>query len=544
MLALSAAQLGVWNAQRLDPQSRSYLVGEVLEISAGEGGDPIDVAALGDAVRATIDEAETLRLRLHDTPDGPRQTVSDEPAARPRVVDLRGERNPVAVAHALVDAERSRAAEACRGMVDRPLCTHTLVRLSDQDVWCIQLYHHLIVDGYSAAMLSRRVAAQYTARVTGTEPPRATFGSIADLIAKDREYEASERFVRDREFWRDLLTPLPELDGRRDAPEGPADRTLHARAFVPAATLDRLEALADDTGTTWAETLIACYAGFLHRLRGESDLVVALPMMARTGAAALRTPAMAVNVLPLRLTVRGGDRLGDLARQVGRAMLGMRAHQRYRGENLPRDLGVPGAGALLHGIGINVKAFDLTLDFAGAVGVLRNVAGGPPEDLGLTVTPQRGGGLMLGFEVDARTTSQATVDRRMAALVRMIEGLTGADDPAVGQVDLLGPQERARLLAERTPAALPGTPDLAPAVLDRLAAEHPDAIALVHDAERLTTAELAGRVHRLARALRRRGIGPDDVVALALPRSVDLVVALLGVLDAGAAYTVLDPDHP
>ncbi|GAA2882648.1 hypothetical protein GCM10010472_46000 [Pseudonocardia halophobica] len=543
-LALSAAQLGVWNAQRLDPESRSYLVGEVLEISAGEGGDPIDVAALGDAVRATIDEAETLRLRLHDTPDGPRQTVSDEPAARPRVVDLRGERNPVAVAHALVDAERSRAAEACRGMVDRPLYTYTLVRLSDQDVWCIQLYHHLIVDGYSAAMLSRRVAAHYTARVRGTEPPKATFGAIADLIAKDREYEASERFTRDREFWRDLLTPLPELGGRRDAPEGPADRTLHARAFVSGGTLDRLEALADDTGTTWAEALIACYAGFLHRLRGESDLVVALPMMARTGAAALRAPAMAVNVLPLRVTVRGGDRLGDLAQQVGRAMLGMRAHQRYRGENLPRDLGVPGAGALLHGIGINVKAFDLTLDFAGAVGILRNVAGGPPEDLGLTVTPQRDGGLMLGFEVDARTTSQATVDRRMAALVRMIEGLTGADDPAVGQVDLLGPEERARLLAERTPAALPGTPELVPAVLDRLAATRPDATALVHDAEQLTFADLAGRVHRLARALRHRGIGPDDVVALAQPRSVELVVALLAVLDAGAAYTVLDLDHP
>ncbi|MFR9806886.1 amino acid adenylation domain-containing protein [Pseudonocardia sp. RS010] len=543
-LALSAAQLGVWNAQRLDPESRGYLVGEVLEISAGEGGDPIDVAALGDAVRATIDEAETLRLRVHDTPDGPRQTVSDEPAARPRVVDLRGERNPVAVAHALVDAERSRAAEACRGMVDRPLHTYTLVRLSDQDVWCIQLYHHLIVDGYSAAMLSRRVAAHYTARVRGTEPPPATFGAIADLVAKDREYEASERFVRDREFWRDLLTPLPELGGRGDAPEGPADRTLHARAFVSGATLDRLEALADDTGTTWAEALIACYAGFLHRLRGESDLVVALPMMARTGAAALRTPAMAVNVLPLRLSVRGGDRLGDLAQQVGRAMLGMRAHQRYRGENLPRDLGVPGAGALLHGIGINVKAFDLTLDFAGAVGILRNVAGGPPEDLGLTVTPQRDGGLMLGFEVDARTTSQATVDRRMAALVRMIEGLTGPADPAVGQVDLLGEEEQARLLAGRTPAALPGTPKLVPAVLDRLAATRPDATALVHGAEQLTVAELAGRVHRLARALRHRGIGPDDVVALALPRSVDLVVALLAVLDAGAAYTVLDLDHP
>src|SRR5690606_13549868 len=99
--------------------------------------------------------------------------------------------------------------------------------------------------------------------------------------------------------------------------------------------------------------------------------------MCRTSSADLRTPSRAVNVLPLRVTVRGGDRLGELGRRIAQAMRTMRTHQRYRGENLPRDLAVPGAGALLHGCGVNLKAFDLSLDFAGSVGVMRNVAGGP-----------------------------------------------------------------------------------------------------------------------------------------------------------------------
>ena len=545
LLTLTSAQLGVWNAQRLDPDSRYYLVGEVLEI---RGPEPVDVTLLGEAIRATIGEAETMRLRMLDTPDGPRQMVSQDPVEPPPIIDLRAERDPVAVAHALVGAIRARESERCRGMVDRRLYSYTLLRLSDHEVWCVQLYHHLIVDGYTAAMLSRRIAAHYTALVRGTTPPPANFGSIADLVAADAAYRASPQFEEDRAYWRDVLSPLPELTGRTSPVDGPPDRTFATRATLPAKTVTRLRHLADDTGTTWAETLIACYGAFLHRLRGESDTVIALPIMARTGAA-LRTPAMAVNVLPLRVEVRSHDRLPELAQRVAQAMLGMRAHQRYRGEDLPRDLGVPGVGALLHGIGINIKVFDFTLDFAGATGVLRNVAGGPPEDLGLTVTPVDGGALELGFEVDARTTDHATVDRRMAMLVRTIDQLTGPDHPPVGRISMLNTAERDRIGAARSaPAAGELTADVpaedVPTALQRLVAESPDATALVSGPDRLTVADLGRRVHQLARALRARRIGPDDVVAVALPRSADLVIALLAVLDSGAAYLVLDLEHP
>ncbi|WP_156993325.1 non-ribosomal peptide synthetase [Pseudonocardia acaciae] len=540
-LALSGAQLGVWNAQRLEPDSRNYLVGDVLEIS---GPEPIDVGLLVEALRDTVGEAETLRLRMFDTLDGPRQVLTDEPVEPAGVIDLRAERNPVAVANALVDAERGRSADSFRGLVDRPLYTHQVIRLSETTVWCVLLYHHVIIDGYTATMLTRRAAARYTAAARGTALKPAAFGSIADMIAADQEYQASDQFERDREYWRDLLTPLPELGGRGEVAEGPADRTLSARAMLGAETLDRLRAVADETGTTWVEALIACYAAFQYRVWGESDVVMAMPLMGRLGSVALRTPAMAVNVLPLRLAVRGGDRLGELSQRVAAAMLDMRAHQRYRGENLPRDLGVPGAGGLLHGSGINVKAFDYTLDFAGATGVMRNVAGGPPEELGLTVTPGADGAFMLGFEVDARTNDQAKVDGRMAALLRMITSLAGEDAPSVGQVSLVEPAERARRLAGLARPALPGRPRDVPAVLDDLVAERPADTALVCGDERVSTAELGQRVHRLARALRARGVGPDEVVAIALPRSVDLVVGLLATLDAGAAYLSLDLDHP
>ncbi|MBP2190360.1 non-ribosomal peptide synthetase [Nocardia goodfellowii] len=541
LLSLTGAQLGIWNAQRLDPESRSYLVGEVLEIT---GQEPIDIELLTEAIRRTIGEAETMRLRMIETPDGPRQFVSPaEPELRP-IADLRTEADPVTVAHALVDAERGRASEYCRHMVERQLYTYQLIRLTDREVWCVQLYHHLIVDGYSAAMLSRRVAAHYTGLVRDTEVAAAGFGSIETLVAEDEHYRAGAQFEGDRAYWRDLLTPLPALDGRGQQVDGPAERTIQARAVLSAADLEQVRAVAQATGTTWAEVLIACYASFVHRLLGESDVVIAMPLMARVGRTALTTPAMAVNVLPLRLTVRSHDTLAALSKQVADAMRGLRAHQRYRGENLARDLGAAGTGALLHGIGINLKAFDFALDFAGAVGVLRNVAGGPPEDLGLTVTPIADGAVQLGFEVDARTNSRETVQRRLSGLVRIIQGLSASGDPSIGRVRLSAAGESERLLAERAAPALPGVPEDVPTALNRLAEQSPDAVVLVCGEERLTAAELASRVHRLARSLRARGIGPEDLVAVALPRTAGLVVALLAVLDAGAAYVALDPEHP
>lgn len=293
-----------------------------------------------------------------------------------------------------------------------------------------------------------------------------------------------------------------------------------------------------------AEALIACYGAFLHRLLGETDVVIAMPLMARVGRTALKTPAMAVNVLPLRLTIRSHDRLGDLSKQVAATMKSLRAHQRYRGENLARDLGVAGTGALLHGIGINLKAFDFALDFAGAVGVLRNVAGGPPEDLGLTVTPIADGEVLLGFEVDARTNTRESVQRRLAGFVSIVNAMVGEGDPAVGQVEMMPAAEAARILAGRETAPLPGSVELVPDVFDRIVVEHADDTVLVCGDERLTGAELGGRVHKLARLLRARDVGPDDIVGLALPRTSEMVVALLATLNAGAAYVALDPQHP
>lgn len=540
-LPLTGPQLGIWNAQRFDPESGRYLVGEVLEIS---GAEPIDVALLAEAIGRTVAEAENMRLRFRETPDGPRQFVTDAEAVLRPTVDLRAAAEPLALAYEAVALERHRAAEHCRAMVDRQLYNYTLIRVSDCQVWCVQLYHHLIVDGYSAALLSRRVATHYTALRRGKAVPKPTFGTIAALVAEEREYRAGAQFEADRLFWREQLTPWPDLDGRGRHVGGAVERTIRAESVLSAESLAALKDCADRYGVTWADVLVACYAAFLNRQLGTSDVVVSMLLMGRVGRAALSTPAMAVNVLPLRVRVRADDRLGELAPRVAATLKQVRAHQRYSGDDLARDFHGFGAGELLHGVGINLKVFDFSLDFDGARGILRNVAGGPPEDLGLTVTPLSDGTVLLGFECDARSNGSETVRRRIDGLTRVVDAFTGSEKPPVGALELIDRTERARLLDGRSGAVVTGAVELVPDALERLVAERPDAVVLSVGEECWTAAEFGSRVARLAGFLRGRGVGPEAIVGVALPRSADLVVAMFAVWRAGGVYLPLDLEHP
>ena len=145
-LPLTGAQLGIWNAQRLEPDSPYYLVGEVLEIDGSAGDDKIDTSVLLEAISDTVDEAETMRLRFALTEAGPRQWIEPVESFEVPILDVQDEADPRSAAEQLVTQIRFDAAAEAREMVERRLFSYTLIVLSPTQVWCVQLYHHLIVD--------------------------------------------------------------------------------------------------------------------------------------------------------------------------------------------------------------------------------------------------------------------------------------------------------------------------------------------------------------------------------------------------------------
>ncbi|USQ85070.1 amino acid adenylation domain-containing protein [Streptomyces phaeoluteigriseus] len=537
VLPLTAAQSGMWFAQALDPASPALNTAECLHLDG-----PLDADAFAAALRRVTDEAESLRVRVENTPEGPRQLVVDHVELPLTVLDLRDADDGEERAGAWMRADLAEPCDLAAG----PLFRHALFRVGEERWLWYQRVHHLVMDGFGYSLLVRRTAEVYTALVRGEEPPARSFGSLADLVADDAAYRASEASAADRDHWARAFADRPEaprLAGRGALPSRTfLRRTAH---LTPEAT-GRVRDLAARLRATWPDVLIAAQALYTARATGRSDVVLGLPLMGRTGSVALRVPGMVMNVLPLRLSVTPEAPFADLVRQVVLGIREARRHQRHRYEDIRRDLGLIGEQRGLVGPSVNVMPFDYGVDFAGTPARARNLSAGPVEDLTVNVYDRADG---RGLRVDHDGNPALYDDTALAAhqdrFLGLLERLTVTDPHQPLAVHSIAtPAEQALVLDEfnRTDHPVPPTTLVGP--IEAQAVRTPDATALVYGDTHLTYAELDARANRLAHHLQGLGAGPGTVVAVSVPRSVELIVSLLAVLKAGAAYLPLDPDYP
>ncbi|MEV7315227.1 amino acid adenylation domain-containing protein [Streptomyces microflavus] len=560
-LPLTAAQRGLWFAQRLDPANPSYNIAEYADIRGGMNPD-----LLRRAVRHTAAEMEALRSTFGERDGIPFQRVHEL-----RPFGEAGEGHPVGEAHPvsehahisvpLVDlsAYDDPRAEAVRRMTRRlaepadltagPLVGITLFRLSAEHHLFHQQVHHLALDGYGAVLALSRIAEVYTALTItpDTPPPLRPTGSLAALLEEEDAYLRGEQHALDRRFWTDRpASPAPTGPAGRTAPPGYGALSVR-REFSPAETA-RLRVAARRAGTGWPTFFMAALAVCLHRTQGLGEVTLGLPVTGRRTPAARSTPAMLSSVLPLRLAISPADRVSDLARRASAEARAVLRHQRHPAESLRRP-GPPGARAPLTGPSVNILAFDEELRFGPHPATLHNLSIGPVDDLAVAVHASYGeGGMHVDLLGNPRLYSQEELTRHHQRLCRVVEAF--ADDPerTVGSLPLVGDDERLRVLslgaaelgADRDARALATLPEQ----FARQARSTPHGTAVVCEDTQLTFGELDRRVEALAGTLAARGAGPGTRVAVGLPRSTELVVALLAVLRTGAAYLPLDPSYP
>ncbi|MFJ4102811.1 non-ribosomal peptide synthase/polyketide synthase [Amycolatopsis japonica] len=518
---LTPAQQGIWLAQQLDPADPVYTIGWVVELR----GD-LDLTRLGDAVRRAVTEAECLHVTV--------ELDGDTPVQRPvapaevAVLDFSGEPDPERAADAWARAELAVVTDPARG----PLTAHTLLILAGDRVRWFQRYHHLVMDAHGQAVLTRRAAALYSGTADEVSWP------LSGLAEPGYDGKA------DRDYWLGELAGRPNpvrLLGRASA--GRVRLRRHSWE-LSAAEAGRLRKFALDAGTRLSRVAIAAVAAYAHRVTGAEDLVLGLPVTARTTRALREQPGMVSNVLPLRLTVRPETTPSRLVAQVAEKVSALLEHSRYRGEDLARELGASGGVHELVGLSVNYMAVDGALAFGDASATVHNLELGPISDVAIAVYDAgEGRGLRFDFDADEAVSSDDELADHRRRFAAVLDALLDGPDLPLAAIDLLSAEERARMLELGT--AVADSPEVSwPEAFARVVARKPDAEAVVCEDVRMTYAEVDAAANRLARLLRRRGVGDEDVVGVAMPRSADLVVALLGVMKAGAAYLPLDLDHP
>ncbi|MFA1545317.1 amino acid adenylation domain-containing protein, partial [Actinomadura chokoriensis] len=533
---LSAAQQSVWYAQQLAPETPIHIA-QYIEI---EG--PLDHELFDRVARIGAHEAIGMNARLAEADGVAHQILDPDAAVSIPLVDLSGEPDPDAAAREWM---RERMAEPLPLEGER-LFTTALLRLApDLHRWFIRA-HHIIQDGYCGSLISRRAAEIYTSLANGGEYVPGELGDYRAVLAAEEEYRASAKFERDRAYWTERFADRPVAVSLSDEM---AEPTADYRSLVGVVSPDETAALvagARRLRTATPGLAIAATAAYVARMTGAEDVILGLAVSGRTSRLALETPAMLSTILPLRVRVRPDATVEELVRDATRATARALRHQRYRRDDLLRDLKLVGERHRLHGPVINIMAFDYRLDFAGLPARMHPITTGPVDDLSINIYDNfDGAGMRVDFEAHPDLYTEDQVSAHLDRYVRFMRGL-GAADPTtpLRDVELLDGAERSRVLEEWNDTALTVEPAVVPELFEAQAARTPDAPAVTHAGTTLTYRELDERAGRLARRLIGRGVGGGDFVALALPRDEKLVVAALAVLKAGAAYLPIDLAYP
>jgi enterobactin synthetase component F len=534
---LTVAQRGLWMTQKITP-------GAILNIAeAVEIRGPIEPEIFRRALYQVVAEAEQLRVCVVEENGRPRQVPRTVYPGDFPYVDMSREADPRAAIQAWMMQEVTRPVDLGRD----PLWVSALLKASDDRYFWYQRAHHIVYDGYGGGLVARRLAEVYTAYIRGETPEPNCFCTVEAMVEAEGTYRSSDRFDRDREYWQQQLAQLPEAvtlsrSARRHGLSGELRRSV---GHLPAATARQLAEFGKSTGASLPQVLISLIAAYYQRVTGVRDLVFGMPVSGRINGALRNSVSVSANVIPIRVSFTAEMTAADLFAQVSRTVRSALRHQQYRFEDIRRDLGLVGQGQNIAWLGVNIEPFDYRLSFDGAATLSHNVSNSSAEDL-MVFVYDRGTDADLRFDLDANPAlyGVAELDEHRRRLLRLIEQVLANPATPLRELDILGDKERQRLLCEWNDTAA-AVPDISvPKLVEQWAAATPQAPAIVFGDTAVSYSELHERSLRQARWLRENGVQPGDIVAVALPRSEQLLVVLLAIMRTGAAYLPLELDSP
>ncbi|WP_225446983.1 non-ribosomal peptide synthetase [Streptacidiphilus sp. PB12-B1b] len=536
-LPLSSVQQRLWFLDRLRPGDPRYNSAVAVRFTG-----PLEHGALAGALALVVARHEGLRTIFDETDGRPAQTVRP---AGPVPLPVR---EPTAPEHldAVLLEEYSRPFDLRQG----PLLRAVLVPAPDGSHVLLLTAHHIVTDGWSMGVVLDELCTAYDALARGADPQLPPVpAQYPDFAVWQREQLSGARLEKHLAYWRGQLAgavaPEPPLDRpRRGEEAGPGG--VHSFT-VPAPLTARLRDLAAQQHTTLYTTLVAAVQALLARWSGQDDVTVGSLTPGRSRTDLERAVGCFVNTVVLRTPVERSASFRDLLAAAAGTVNDAFAHGDTPFERLVEAVGAPREA------GRN-PLFDVMV-------LLHPAPPAAPAPQGLRITPVAvprqaatfdlsvefvpdGAALTGLLEYRSDLFDAATVRRTAEQLLRLLEGAAAAPDRPLDTLPLLSAEETRRVTRDWNATALPVDAATLPELFQRRAALTPDALALVAGDERLDYATLNARANRLAHQLIALGAGPEQLVALRLPRTADLVTAVLAVWKSGAGYLPLDPALP
>ncbi|WJE01554.1 non-ribosomal peptide synthase/polyketide synthase [Streptomyces antimycoticus] len=534
-LPLSFAQERLWFLHTLQPEEAGYNSALALRLTGA-----LDVAALSGALDALVERHEALRTTFDDIDGRPAQVVRPAAPVPLPVADLTGANREPGALDRLLLTEYARPFDLRTGPPLRAL----LIRLAEDEQVLLLTAHHIVTDGWSMGVLQDELCALYAA-----EPLPSVPVQYPDFAVWQRERLSGAALDGQLDYWKGRLEGVVPLELPTDRPRPPAPTSAGAihEFTVDRATADRLRALAARERTTLFTALVAVCQGLFARWSGQDDIAIGTVTSGRGRTELERAVGFFVNTVVLRSAVDTARSYRELLADAGATVLDAFAHDETPYQRLVEAVGARREAGrnplfdvmvLLHSA--PRSAPRLSGPAAASVEVPRQSA-----TFDLSVEFVEDGEELRGLlEYSTELFDTATAERMAGHLLVLLDGVAADPDRPVRELPLLTDAERRRRTAAGHGPALPVRPATFPAMFEAQAARTPEATALVASDATYDFAGLNAAANRLAHHLIAQGVGPEHVVGVKLPRTADMVVAILGVLKAGGVYLPLDPELP
>ncbi|MBD3562272.1 AMP-binding protein, partial [Planktothrix sp. FACHB-1355] len=546
-LPLSFAQQRLWFLHQLEPDSPAYNLPKTVRLRG-----KLNIAALEVSLREVMRRHEILRTNFTVKNGKPVQIIDLNTIIDLPVIDLQElpeiEREAEALRLAAIETQRS------FDLANDCLLRGNLVKLDEEDYLLVLTLHHIISDGWSTAVLIREVATLYQSfcNETPSSLPELPI-QYADFAVWQQQW--SEQYLENQlTYWKQQLSgDLPILELPSDRPR-PAVQTFNGstRSLQLSASLsESLKNLSQQQGVTLFMTLLAAFKTLLHRYTGQEDILVGTPIANRDRQEIEQLIGFFVNTLVLRTNLEGNPSFQELLKRVREVALGAYAHQNLPFEKLVDEL--QPQRDLSH-----TPLFQVMF-------VLQNAPTTPLELPGLTLKPleinsktakfdltlyveEGDTGLIANLEYNTDLFDATTINRILGHYQRLLESIVANSHQRLSELSLLTAAEQQQLLVEWVVGKQWQISQLPIASIHQLfeaqVERTPDAVAAIFENTKLSYRELNQRANQLANYLVSLGVKPEGLVGICVERSLEMLIALLAILKAGAAYVPLDPAYP
>ena len=548
-IPLSFAQRRLWFLHRLEGPSPTYNIPLVSELT-GE----LDYEALEAAINDVVDRHETLRTVFPIQEGATHQQVLEPEEAQIELLIT-------PVRETDLEAEIMAATRYSFNLAEEPAICAQLFMVHPHRHVLVLLIHHIAGDGWSLTPLTEDLAAAYAARLQGREPNLpplpVQYSDYAlwqeRLLASDEEGSlAAEQLA----YWEKTLANLPDqLELPTDFPR-PAESSYRGGMIEFTIGPDlhrRLLETARENGVSLFMVLQAGLTALLTRLGAGTDIPIGSPVAGRSDDALSDLIGLFVNTIVLRTDTSGDPAFRDLLDRVRKVNISAYEHQDLPFERLVEELNpvrsrsrhplfqimlalqnTPDPKLELEGLDSSMKLysvgaskFDMTIELREM-----HAVNGKPD------------GIMGYFEYSTDLYKAETIGLMIDRMLRLLEGAVEEPDQPISRIDILTPEERQKILVDWNTAGVDIPHCSLPSLFEEQVRNYPNNVAVSYGGESLTYQELNNRANQLAHLLVAEGAGPEQFVALALPRSIEMIVSLLAVLKAGAVYLPMDPEYP